>query len=153
MMNRDNEPSLVKKITFSYFPREKRSRNVEIRKRWEDKIQNDIETLTITNWRRQTLNRDQWQELINRNTHSRPVNQNIKNIIYEYKDRATERRAKESAVAQGATQRKVTEVLTKNANNKYECPGCRKCFKPHGISKHVKAYSDAKSWRKKNRIK
>ena len=78
MMNSDNEPSFVKKVTFSYFLQEKRPRNIGIRKRWEDKIQNDFETLNITNWRRQTFNRDQWRELINRNTRARPVNQNIK---------------------------------------------------------------------------
>ena len=78
MMNSDNEPSFVKKVTFSYFLRKKRPRNIGIRKRWEDKIQNDFETLNITNWRRQTFNRDQWRELINRNTRARPVNQNIK---------------------------------------------------------------------------
>ena len=109
--------------------------------------------LYITNWRRQTFNKDQWRELINRNTHSRPVNQNIKNIIYEYKHRATERRVKESAAVQRVAQREVTEVLTKNANNKYQCPGCRMCFNPQGISNHVKTCVDAKSWRMKNRIK
>ena len=69
MMNTDNEPSLVKNRTSSYFPWEKRPRNFGIRRRWDDKIQNDIGTLNITNWRRQTLNRDQWRELININTH------------------------------------------------------------------------------------
>ena len=37
MMNSNGEPSVVKKITFSYFPEEKRPRNIGIRKRWEDR--------------------------------------------------------------------------------------------------------------------
>jgi hypothetical protein len=153
MLNTDHKPSVVKKITFSYFSIEKRPRNNGIRKRWEDKIQNDIETLKIKNWRKQTLDRDVWRDLINQNAQTRPVHQNIKEIIYDLKRRAVKRRGKELAAFHGVVQQKATEVLTKNNNNQYKCPGCGKYFKPQGITNHVKACHKAKDWCTKNKIK
>ena len=47
--------------------------------------------------------------------------------------------------------KKVTEVLKKNTNGKYQCPGCGKIFTPQGITKHVKAC--AQGWCTTNNIK
>ncbi|CAF4497680.1 unnamed protein product, partial [Rotaria magnacalcarata] len=119
MMNSDNEPSVVKKITFSYFPDEKRPGNNGIRKR------------------------DHWRELISKNVQNRPVHQNIKEIIYEYKRRAVNRRNDDLAASHGVTKIKVTEILVKNTNNHYVCPGCGIQFQPQGITNHVKACVNA----------
>ncbi|CAF3911944.1 unnamed protein product [Rotaria magnacalcarata] len=153
MMNSDNEPSVVKKITFSYFPEEKRPGNNGIRKRWEDKVKEDIEHCQIKNWRKDSLNRDHWRELINKNVQNRPVHQNIKEIIYEYKRRAVNGINYDLAASHGVTKIKVTEVLVKNTNNHYVCPGCGIQFKPQGITNHVKACVNAQVWCKSNKIK
>ncbi|CAM2721164.1 unnamed protein product [Rotaria socialis] len=137
MMNSDNEPSVVKKITFSYFPEEKRPGNNGIRKRWEDKVKEDTEHCQIKNWRKYSLNRDHWRELINKNVQNRPVHQKIKEIIYEYKQRAVNRRNDGLAASHRVTKIKVTEILVKNTNNHYVCPGCGIQFKPQGITNHV----------------
>ncbi|CAM4851220.1 unnamed protein product, partial [Rotaria magnacalcarata] len=129
MMNSDNEPSVVKKITFSYFPDEKRPGNNGIRKR------------------------DHWRELISKNVQNRPVHQNIKEIIYEYKRRAVNRRNDDLAASHGVTKIKVTEILVKNTNNHYVCPGCGIQFQPQGITNHVKACVNAQVWCKSNKIK
>lgn len=57
-VNDDNEASLIKKIMFSYFHDEKRPHGIGIRKRWEDKVMLDIDTLQIRNWRSLTQDRD-----------------------------------------------------------------------------------------------
>ncbi|CAF3152656.1 unnamed protein product [Rotaria sp. Silwood2] len=149
----NNEPSLIKKIMFSYFHGEKRPRNIGIRKRWEEKVVHDIDALGIKNWRRLTLEKDRWREAINRNTQVKPVHYQIKEITFEYKRRAIDRRNKELAVIRGVGHRKATDVLVKNINNLYKCPGCGKQFKPQGITNHVKACFKSKDWCKKNRIK
>jgi hypothetical protein len=147
-------PSLVKKIMFSYFPDSKRPRNAGVRKRWEDKIMDDISKCHIRNWRRDTLNKEQWRALINKHVHVKPVHWNLKAIIHEYKDRAKKRRANDVAKANrqmAVTARvKVTEVLTKNQHSEYTCPKCRKSFKPQGVTNHVK--SCAEDWCKNNGI-
>ena len=81
----------------------------------------------------------------------RPVNSKIKDIVYGFKQQAVKRRNYDLAVAHGVVKRKVIEVLSKAANNKYKCPGCGKQFKPQGITGHVKAC--AKSWCKNDNIK
>ena len=43
MNNANNESSMVKKVMFSYFSNCKRPRNAGVRKRWHDKIHNDLE--------------------------------------------------------------------------------------------------------------
>jgi adenylate cyclase class IV len=149
----NNEPSLIKKIMFSYFHGEKRPRNIGIRKRWEEKVVHDMEVLGIKNWRRLTLEKDRWREAINRKTQAKPPHHQIKDIAFEYKRRAVERRNEELAVARGVEHRKVIEVLVKSSNNLYKCPGCGKQFKPQGITNHVKACSKSNDWCKKNRIK
>ena len=102
-------------------------------------IQNDIEICQIKNWRRDTIDKDHWREIINRNVQIRPVNSRIKDIIYEYKQRAMKRRGDELAAVHGRIKRKVTEVLFKDLNNQYKCPGCKKQFKPQGITNHGKS--------------
>ncbi|CAF3323508.1 unnamed protein product [Rotaria sp. Silwood2] len=153
MLNNNKEPSIVKKIMFSYFPTEKRPRNMGIRKRWEDKVQNDIEICQIKNWRRDTLDRDFWRQVINKHVIIRPIDSNIKEIIFGYKQGAVKRRNEQLAATYGVGKRKVSEVLTKGANNKYKCPGCRELYKPQGITNHVKACPKAKEWCKTNNIK
>jgi hypothetical protein len=135
-MENMNEPHMVKKVMFSYFPSEKRAANSSIRKRWEAKLTDDIDKLGIKNWRRDTKERDRWRDLINKRVQVTPVPSNIKSIIQEYKNRADERRDEELC---GAVKRKVTEVLVKDSNNMYECPGCQQKFKPQGITGHVRA--------------
>jgi hypothetical protein len=153
MMNSENEPSVVKKITFSYFPEEKRPGNIGIRKRWVDKVKEDIEYCQIKNWRKDSVNRDLWRELINKNVQARPVHRNIKEIIYKYKQKAVNRRNDDLAASHGVIKRKVTEILVKNTNNHYVCPGCVMEFKPQGITNHVKSCVNAQVWCKNSRIK
>ncbi|CAM4830075.1 unnamed protein product [Rotaria magnacalcarata] len=148
----DNEASLMKKIMFSYFHDEKRPHSIGIRKRWEDKVMLDIDALQIRNWRSLTQDRDRWRKAININVQTKAVHNNIKEIVFEYKQRAVVRRVKERAVAQGVIQRKVTELLIKDRNNQYKCPGCVKNFKPQGITNHVKACVKARAWCNKNKI-
>ncbi|CAF2121924.1 unnamed protein product [Rotaria magnacalcarata] len=150
----DAEPRSVKKTMFSYFPDSKRPRNGGVRKRWEDKIMDDIGKFHIKNWRRDILNKDQWRALINKDVHMRPIHSNIKGIVHEYKDRAQKRRANVVVTVNGEmtvkTRVKVTEVLAKNQHNDYACPKCHRTFKPQGITNHVK--SCAKEWCQKNGI-
>jgi hypothetical protein len=139
---------------FSYFPDSKRPRNAGARKRWEDKVMDDLGKCHISNWRRDTLNKDLWRALINKHVHVKPVHWNIKSIIHDYKGRAEKRRADHLATANDKMARaahvKVTSVLVKNQHNEYTCPKCRKSFKPQGITNHVK--SCAEDWCKKNGI-
>ncbi len=86
-VNRSGCPSLTKKAMFAYFHSEKRPSNMGRSKRWEDKVLKDIEELHIGNWRRMTLERSQWRETINIDVNVKPVHKNIKNIVYEYKQR------------------------------------------------------------------
>ncbi|CAF5023974.1 unnamed protein product, partial [Rotaria socialis] len=51
MHTEDNEPSMAKKVAFSYFPRANKPRNMGTRKRWQDKITEDLEKFNIRNWR------------------------------------------------------------------------------------------------------
>lgn len=150
----DAEPSSVKKTMFSFFPDSRRPRNGGVRKRWEDKIMDDIGKFHITNWRRDTLNKDRWRELINKDVHTRPIHPNIKAIVHEYKDRTQKRRANMVVTTKGAmtirTSVKITEILAKNQQNKYSCPKCHRTFKHQGITNHVR--SCAKEWCRKNGI-
>ena len=143
-------PSVVKKTMFAYFHREKRPTNMGRTKRWEDKVLKDIEELNIRNWRKPTLNRDVWRKAINRNVCVKPIYINLKNIIYEYKLRAAQRRKDEVAVETGRIKRKITEILVKE-NNCYKCPGCMTNFKSQGNTNHVKACFNAKRWCKENK--
>lgn len=139
MLNADNEPSVVKKMTFSYFHGVKHPRSMGVRNRWEDKVLDDIEHLEIRNWRRQTMDRKQWKHLINKKCHSTAVNENIKGIIFKYRKRADERRA-------GVGTKKSTEILTKGMDNQYRCPECKRKFKPQVITNHVKSCASAVIW-------
>jgi hypothetical protein len=42
MQSEENEPSMAKKAMFSYFPQSVKPRNVGNRKRWQDKISEDV---------------------------------------------------------------------------------------------------------------
>ncbi|CAF4701321.1 unnamed protein product, partial [Rotaria sp. Silwood2] len=120
--------------------------------RWEDTVMLDIEALQIINWRSLTQDRDGWRTAINRNVQTKAVHNNIKEIVFEYKQRAVKRKAKERAEAQRVVQRKVIELLMKDNHNHYKCPGCVKKYKPQGITNHVKACIKARDWCKKNKI-
>jgi hypothetical protein len=150
-VNSDGSPSLIKKAMFAYFHDEKRPSNIGRSKRWEDKVLKDIDELHIGNWRRITLDRKRWREIINKNVYVKPTCKNIKDIVYQYKQRAAQRRKTELAALTGLIKRKVTEILVKE-NNQYKCPGCKKNFKSQGITNHVKSCRVAKSWCKKNKI-
>ncbi|CAF1351176.1 unnamed protein product [Rotaria magnacalcarata] len=150
-MENENGPHLVKKIMFSYFPGEKRPTNTGIRKRWENKIMDDIEKFDIKNWRKDTKDKDRWREIINRHVTMNPVPSNIKSIIQEFKDLSKKRRAEELAISHGKPQRKATEVLVKDCHNRYDCPNCKKKFKPQGTTGHIRVC--ATHWCKKNNIK
>ncbi|CAF3398890.1 unnamed protein product [Rotaria socialis] len=139
----DNEPSIVRKIMFSYYPNVKRPRNGGIKRRWEDMIADDLNKCQIHNWRKDTLVREKWRELINKPVQTRPIHSNIKNIVQEYKNMAVKRRI-------GIQQIKVTEALQRNQDNTYTCPKCTRFFKPQGITNHVRAC--ATDWCKQNKI-
>jgi len=94
--------------------------------------------------RRDTLLRDKWREMINKPVQVKPIHNNIKNIVQEYKDMAVKRRI-------GVHQIKVTEALKRNQNNTYTCPNCTKSFKPQGVTNHVRTC--AKEWCIQNEIR
>ncbi|CAF3645775.1 unnamed protein product [Rotaria sordida] len=52
------------------------------------------------------------------------------------RNRAVNRRNDDLAAFHGVTKRKIIEILVKNANNHYVCPGCGIQFKPQGITNH-----------------
>ncbi|CAF5120666.1 unnamed protein product, partial [Rotaria magnacalcarata] len=81
------------------------------------------------------------------------VHQNIKEIIYEYKQRAVNRRNDDLAASHGVIKTKVTEILVEDTNNHYVCPRCGIQFKSQGITNHVKACLNAQVWCKNNKIK
>ena len=128
---------------FSYYPNVKRPRNGGIKRRWEDKIADDLNKCQIHNWRKDTLVREKWRELINKPVQTRPIHSNIKNIVQEYKNMAVKRRI-------GIQQIKVTEALQRNQDNTYTCPKCTRFFKPQGITNHVRAC--ATDWCIQNKI-
>ncbi len=66
------------------------------------------------------------------------------NIVYEYKQRAAQRRRVEPAASPGVIKRKVTEILVKE-KNPYKCQGYRKNFKSQGIKNHIKSCTKAKT--------
>lgn len=150
--NENGQPSLIKKTMFAYFHGEKRPANLGRIKRWEDKILKDISELNIINWRKICFDRSRWREIINEKVYTRPIHKDVKDIVYEYKQRAALRRKKEATVTPNIKKRKITELLVK-MNNRYSCPGCMKNFKAQGINNHVKACSKANVWRKKHNIK
>ena len=90
----DGRPPLTKKTIFAYFHGKNRLRNMRRSKRCEEQVLKDIEALNIVNWRRTTLGRRRWRETINKNAYVKPVNKNIKNIIYDYRQRVVQRRRK-----------------------------------------------------------
>jgi hypothetical protein len=151
MESAQNGASLVKRAMYSYFPDSKRPRNVGVRKRWEDKIMEDLEKFNVKNWRRQVNDRDSWRESINTKVQTTRVNPKIKQIIRDYKEKADKRRSDEKKAAQRKAPRKVTEVLVKDENNLYTCPNCKKKFKPQGVTRHVRAC--ATNWCKKNNVR
>ncbi|CAF5094844.1 unnamed protein product, partial [Rotaria sp. Silwood1] len=77
---------------FSYYPHTKRPRNHGIRKRWEDKISEDMGKFEIRNWRRQTLDRKQWRQLINKHTQYQPVSLDVTTVVQQLKQQAQIRR-------------------------------------------------------------
>lgn len=121
-------------------------------KRWEDNILKDINILQIYNWRRLVHDRKKWREIINKDVYVKPVAANVKDIVYQYKYQAVQRRRIGLAAFNGTIQRKVTEVLIKQ-NNRYTCPGCKLNFKPQGITNHVKSCAGARIWCINNKIK
>ncbi|CAF2069980.1 unnamed protein product [Rotaria magnacalcarata] len=108
--------SLTKKTMFGYFHGEKRPSNMGRSKRWEYSVLKDIEELNIGNWSKMTLDRSRWHETINRNVHVNSVNKNVKIIVHDYKQHATQRRKVERAIPTGVIKRKVTEILVKENN-------------------------------------
>ena len=147
MSDAQGKPSIVKKVMFSYFPNSRRPRNTGVRKRWEDKVLDDLNQCQIRNWRRQTLDRDKWRQAINKKIQYKPASNDITGIVAQYKRNAEDRRND----ARNGHSLKVTEILTRTTNNDYSCPKCKKPFKPQGITNHVKGC--ASEWCKKNRIR
>ncbi|CAM4859591.1 unnamed protein product [Rotaria socialis] len=139
MKGENDDPSFMKKIMFSYYAESKRPCNVGTFKKWEDRIQDDLEKMNIHNWRRETLDRDSWRRTINQFTQVKPPMPDILNIIQQVKQRAVQRRA--ITLSPPA---KITELLCRNNNNTYTCPNCKKQFKPQGITNHTR--SCAKKW-------
>ncbi len=142
---RDVWPLITKKAMFAYFHGEKRLTNMVRSKLCEDKVLKDIGDLHIGNWRRTALER------INRDVHVKPLHTNIKNIVNEYKQSAAQKRRAELDASTGVIKRQVTEILVKK-NNQYKCPGCRKSFKPQGVTYHTNLYIKAKTYCNQNKI-
>ena len=110
-VNVNLRPSLVKKTMFAYFHREKRPKNMRRTKQWENnKVLKHIEESHIRNWRKLTRNRDAWCKAINRNVYATPIENNIKNIVYEYKLHAAQSRKDEITV-------ETNRIKTKNYRN------------------------------------
>ncbi len=146
MNNVNNEPSIVKKAMFSYFPGCKRPRNAGVRKKWQDKILNDLEQSQIRNWRKETLDRNKWRDTINKNTQVKPLSTMITEIVEQVKQSTRDRRRTDG----NGPPRKVTQVLVRTANKDYSCPKCNKSYKPQGITNHVRYC--ATEWCKQNGI-
>lgn len=130
MSNANNETSIVKKVMFSYFPDYKRPRNAGVRKRWHDKILNDLEQSQIRNWRRETLDRNKWRDTINKNVQAKPPSINIVEIVKQVKKHTQDRKTTNGNISRN----KVTQVLAPTAKKDYICPKCNKSFKPQGIT-------------------
>ncbi|CAF4499732.1 unnamed protein product [Rotaria sp. Silwood2] len=124
----------------------RRPRNSCVRKRWEDKILDDLDQCQIRNWRKVTLDRDKWRETINKNAQVKPPSTSITETVQHFKQRAQDRRT----LARNGSPRKVTEILTRTVNNNYNCPRCKKSYRPQGITNHVR--SCAMEWCKQNGI-
>ena len=139
MKGENDEPSLIKKIMFSYYKDSKRPGNAGTFKKWKGRIQDDLEKMNIYNWRRETLDRDSWRKTINLCTQVKPPMPDILKIIQQVKQRAVQRRA--TTLSPPA---KITELLCRRNNNTYTCPNCKKQFKPQGITNHTR--SCAKKW-------
>ncbi|CAF4870100.1 unnamed protein product [Rotaria sp. Silwood1] len=97
-----------------------RPRSIGIRKRWEDTVMLDIEALQIRNWRSLTQDRDRWRTAINRNVQTKAVHNNIKEIVFQYKQRAVKRKAKERAEAQGVGSDALQGLLTEQTTGSGE---------------------------------
>jgi hypothetical protein len=91
----------VKKIMFSYFTDVKRSGNIGRKKRWNVRIQNDLELCEIKNWMRLAHKKDHRLALTNRHVQLKPVHDSVKRIINDYRQRAEEWRSKVVAVRKG----------------------------------------------------
>ncbi|CAF1061172.1 unnamed protein product [Rotaria magnacalcarata] len=153
MQTENNVPSMVKKAMFAYFPQTVKPRNFGNRKKWQDKINEDVEKLNIRNWRRETLNRDKWRDTINKYVHSNIPSSNIAEVVQQYKQKSQQRRAATNAPSPP----KIIDVLAKqglkNLDGTYTCPNSKcsgRLFKPQGITGHIK--SCAKKWCTKNGI-
>ena len=96
MEDYQNKSSLVKQTMYSHFPKEKRPRNIGVRKRWEVKVTEDMSVYNITSWRREVNDRDEWRETINRRVKTTAVNSNIKQIIQQYKKKQRTERGLEN---------------------------------------------------------
>ncbi len=55
--------------------------------------------------------RSRWREIINKDVHAKTVHENVKNIVYEYKQRAAQRKKAELTVSTGVIKRKVIEII------------------------------------------
>ncbi|CAF3715602.1 unnamed protein product [Rotaria socialis] len=153
MQTENNVPSMVKKAMFAYFPQTVKPRNFGNRKKWQDKISEDVEKLNIRNWRRETPNRDKWRDTINKYVHSNIPSSNIAEVVQQYKQKSQQRRATTNAPSPP----KIIDVLAKqglkNLDGTYACPNSKcsgRLFKPQGITGHIK--SCAKKWCTKNGI-
>jgi signal recognition particle receptor subunit beta len=142
-----NEPSIMRKATFSYFPNCKRPQNASVLKRWQNKILTNFDQCQIRNCRRKTPDRNRWRDTtINKNVQVKPPSVDITKIVEQVKQGTLDRRATDK----GGPLRKVTQVLARTANKKYNCPKCNKPYRPQGITNHVR--SCAMKWCKKNAI-
>ncbi|CAF3297940.1 unnamed protein product, partial [Rotaria sp. Silwood2] len=109
MQTEDNEPSIVKKAMFAYFPQSVKPPNFGNRKQWQDKISEDLQKFNIRNWRRETLNRDKWRDKINKYAHSNVPSSNIPEVVQKYKQKSQQRRT----TANAPSPPKVTDILAK----------------------------------------
>jgi hypothetical protein len=140
-MNNDQScPMLAKKALFASFRDIKRP-PYGIKLRWRDKIMKDINTSNIKNWRRETLDKDQWRKTINRGVTYDIVYTDAARIVREHKERATNRRAQEE-LSELIKQNKTIPISNDIAlpNNDARCTHCgRICKNNRGLKIHQHA--------------
>ncbi|CAF1475500.1 unnamed protein product [Didymodactylos carnosus] len=136
----EKKPKLLKKVMFSYFPDARRPQNAGVRKRWEDKIADDIAKFGIKNWRRETMDKDKWRQIINKYVQIKPVHSNIQKLVHEYKELANRRRAEELArSSQDNTTSTVTSQTPPMSTGVVTniCPNCGQvCKNQRGVKIH-----------------
>lgn len=125
MNNDQNSPMLTKKTLFATFKNVRRPPH-GVKLRWRDKIMRDLNASNITNWRRETQDRDKWRKIINRGVTYNTVHTDITRIVRDHKERAANRRAREEQTKK-IKQNTNIPIADQVANTKNDDAKCTKC--------------------------